>query len=185
MAIAGDAVIGEVEEAGVDAGYVEAPNWDVSLRKGHHEGLIDLVTFEKMQSRLQEGAKAPARKDINAEFPLRGFVSCGDCERPLTACWSKSKTGKKHPYYLCFTKGCPSYRKSIPRDRLEGEFDEIVRSLQPTETLVTIAKAMFNDAWTQRLAQANQMLDRAKADIRKIDAQIDQMLDRIVEADSL
>ncbi|MCV2890126.1 recombinase family protein [Ruegeria aquimaris] len=88
----------------VYAGYIEAPNWNVGLRKGHHEGLISYETYLKVQQRLREGARAPARKDISEDFPLRGFVTCGDCDKPLTACWSKSKTGAKHPYYMCFTK---------------------------------------------------------------------------------
>jgi hypothetical protein len=29
------------------AGYIEVPDWGVSLRKGKHEGLIDLQTFER------------------------------------------------------------------------------------------------------------------------------------------
>jgi hypothetical protein len=62
------------------------------------------------------------RKDINPDFPLRGFVLCNDCNNRLTANWSKSKTGKKHPCYLCFTKGCASHRKSIRRDVLEQAF---------------------------------------------------------------
>ena len=95
------------------AGYLEVPNWNVSLRKGQQEGLISLETFQKIQNRLRTGAKAPARRDISADFPLRGFVLCDDCGKPLTACWSKSKTGKQHPYYLCHTKTCASYRKSI------------------------------------------------------------------------
>ena len=47
------------------AGYIEAPKWNIALRKGHHEGLISYETFEKIQHRLEEGAYAPARKDIN------------------------------------------------------------------------------------------------------------------------
>ena len=58
------------------AGYLEVPNWNVSLRKGQHEGLISFETFQKIQNRLSTGAKAPARKDISADFPLRGFVLC-------------------------------------------------------------------------------------------------------------
>ncbi|MEM7212953.1 MAG: hypothetical protein AAF479_13855, partial [Pseudomonadota bacterium] len=27
-------------------------------------------------------------------------MCCADCGNPLTANWSKSKTGKRHPYYL-------------------------------------------------------------------------------------
>ena len=55
------------------AGYIDIPEWGVSLRKGHHEGLISLETHELIQQRIKDGARAPARKDINADFPLRGF----------------------------------------------------------------------------------------------------------------
>ena len=115
----------------VYAGYVEAPKWDISRRKGHHEPLISYETYERIQARLRNGAKAPARKDINGDFPLRGFVLCADCNTPLTACWSTSSTGAKHPYYLCPTKGCASYRKSIKRETLEGEFTDVLASLAP------------------------------------------------------
>ena len=74
------------------AGYIEVPDWDVSLRKGHHEGLIDLETFARIQDRMKEGARAPARKDISADFPLRGFITCGDCGKPLTANWTPRRT---------------------------------------------------------------------------------------------
>ena len=121
------------------AGYVESPNWGVGLRKGQHEGLIDLETFETIQARLKRTAKAPARKDINADFPLRGFILCGDCCKPLTACWSKGKN-KKYPYYLCPTKGCASYRKSIKREELEAQFEDVLQRLEPTENLFGLVK---------------------------------------------
>lgn len=70
------------------AGYVEAPQWDVPLRKGRHEGLISFETFEKIQRHLTEDARVPARVDINEDFPLRGAVACGCCGKPLTACWA-------------------------------------------------------------------------------------------------
>ena len=164
------------------AGYLEAPKWNVSLREGKHEGLISFATFEKIQDRLETGAKATARKDISADFPLRGFVLCGDCNKPLTACWSKSRTGKKHPYYLCPSKGCLSYRKSIRRDALETEFDELVATLQPAGQLFKIAKAMFKHAWNQRLAQTSVMIRTIEQDITKIEKQTEHLLDRIVDA---
>ena len=133
------------------AGYIEVPKWDVALRKGNHDGLITYETYEKIQDRLREGAKASARRDINEDFPLRGFILCDDCDKPLTACWSTSKTGKKHPYYLCPTKGCTSYRKSIRREELEGDFETMLESLQPSEGVFGMVRAMFKDAWEQRL----------------------------------
>ncbi len=123
-----------------DAGYIEVPNWDIPLRKGHHKGLISLETYQKIQDRLKGGVKSPMRKDINEDFPLRGFVVCGDCERPLTACWSKSKTGKKHPYYLCHNRACASHRKSIRRDQVEGDFEDLLLALKPTKGIFDLTK---------------------------------------------
>ena len=70
-------------------------------------------TYQKIQKRLNESACVPARKDINSDFPLRGFVICGDCGERLTGCWAKGRTSY-YAYYQCFSKGCPSYGKSIP-----------------------------------------------------------------------
>ena len=155
-----------------------------ALRKGHHEGLISLETFQAVQRRIKEDAKAPARKDISTDFPLRGFIVCNDCDKPLTANWSTSKTGKKHPYYMCFSKGCDSYRKSIRRDVLEGQFGEMVQNLQPTQGLIAIAKVMFKHAWKQRMAQAEGLLQAIKHDAAKIDKQIEGLLDRIVQSEN-
>lgn len=75
----------------VYAGYVEASNWGVSLRPGHHEPLISFETHKKIQDRMAGKAHAPARKNLDADFPLRGAVVCGHCGAPLTASWSKGK----------------------------------------------------------------------------------------------
>ena len=167
----------------VYSGYVEAPNWGVGLREGKHEGLITLETFEKIQSRLKSTAKAPARKDINEDFPLRGFILCDDCNKPLTACWSQGKN-RKYPYYWCATKGCSSHRKSISRDKLESEFEAVLHGLQPAEGMFHLVKTMFEDAWDMRLAQASQATKTLKAAVTKLESQIDTLLDRIVDSGS-
>jgi site-specific DNA recombinase len=165
------------------AGYVEAPKWDVSPRKGQHEPIISLETFERIQERVKGKARAPARKDISEDFPLRGFVLCDDCGEPMTSCWSKGRS-KLYPYYLCDTRGCDSNRKSIPRDKIEGGFAEILKGLQPTKQLFTLAKAMFSDAWDMRLAQAHQEKDEIAKQLRDTEKQIETLLERIVDADN-
>lgn len=136
------------------AGYVEAPKWKVSLRKGHHEPLISFETFERIQENLADGARPAARKDINEDFPLRGFVHCDDCGKAMMACWSKG-CRRHYAYYLCDTRGCPSKRKSISRSKIEDGFAEVLKSLQPTRHLFELAKVMFKDAWDMRLAEAH------------------------------
>ncbi|MEL6206680.1 MAG: recombinase family protein [Pseudomonadota bacterium] len=166
------------------AGCVQAPYWGVSLREGVHDGLIDYRTFERIQERLNGRAKAPARKDISADFPLRGFVLCDDCNAPLTACWSTSRSGAKHPYYLCKTRGCVSYRKSIRRADLEGAFATHLQALQPSRGLAAAARAMFDDLWERHVARFAERRTHAQDERTRIDKDIEKLVDLMVEADT-
>ncbi len=163
------------------AGMVEAPKWGVSLRKGQHEGLISFETFEKIQKRLKEGVRAPTRADISTDFVLRGSVCCAECDHPMTSCWSTSKTGKKHPYYMCFKKGCTEYRKSIRRDQIESDFEELLTELRPRRSLLDVTLAMFRSAWDYRMNSGKTQAKAFKRNLEKIDRQIEQLLDRIVD----
>lgn len=165
------------------AGYLESPNWDVSLRQGKHEGLISFATHLKIQERLKGSAKAAARKDINADFPLRGFVLCGDCNKPLTACWSKGKR-QKFAYYLCHNRVCESYRKSIPRQKIEDEFEALLGAMQPAGNIFQIARSMFKELWDHRLKHRAALAQSVKREVNKIEKQIEQFLDRIVNTDT-
>lgn len=163
------------------AGYVDAPNWGISLRPGQHEGLISFATFQKIQDRLNGINRAPYRKNLNEDFPLRGFVLCDDCGTPLTACWSKG-THSKHPYYLCPKRGCDSYGKSIRRDKIEGEFEQLLHHVKPTEKLFKVARMMFGELWDRRIKHAETQAKALGAQVLKIDNQVTAYLDRIVEA---
>jgi len=165
------------------AGYVHCDILGVSLTKGQHKGLITLETHDAMQARRNSTAVAPARKDINLDFPLRGFVTCSDCDKPLRSCWSKGKS-KKYPYYLCQSKGCESYGKSIPRAKLEGHFAELLKTMRPSQKLFQLVKAMLFDAWEQRSNQADEIKVTLKRDIRALEKQVDGLLDRMVETTS-
>ncbi len=165
------------------AGYVEAPKWKVSLRKGHHEPLISYEAYNQIQQNLVRGARPAARKDYNSDFPLRGFVLCDDCAKPMTAAWSRG-CRQRYAYYLCDTRGCPSKRKSIPRAKIEDGFADILQKLQPTAQLFSLAKAMFTDAWKLRFAQAEKEKAEVLRQLKDVDNQIENLVDRIVGASS-
>ncbi|AWX92644.1 resolvase [Paracoccus mutanolyticus] len=165
------------------AGYVEAPNWGISLRKGFHEPLIDLATHERIQARLRGSAVAPARKDINEDFPLRGFVLCDDCDQPMTSCWSKGRN-KHYAYYLCDTPNCASHRRSIPRADIEDGAEAILRCMRPARQFFALARAMFTDIWNARQAEAQRARAALSDQIRDIEKQIEGLLDRIMEGAS-
>ncbi|PQO24045.1 hypothetical protein C2I36_04630 [Rhodobacteraceae bacterium WD3A24] len=77
--------------------------------------------------------------------------------------------------------GCESYRKSIKREALEGEFEELLSRPEPSGGLFRLVRAMSKDAWNMRAAQASEVVAELKASVRTLDKQIDQLLDRIVE----
>jgi DNA invertase Pin-like site-specific DNA recombinase len=166
----------------VYAGMVEAPKWGVSLlRKGHHQPLINFETFQKIQDRLSGKARAPARKNIDHDFPLRGFVTCGHCATPLTACWAKG-CRSRYAYYFCPKRGCAVYGKSVRREILEGEFEVLLKELQPTVGLFRLARAMFEDSWNHRLANAAEQEKALKTELEKTQRSVEQFLDRIAVA---
>ncbi|MEL7106256.1 MAG: recombinase family protein [Pseudomonadota bacterium] len=163
------------------AGYITSERYGITFLKAQHDPLVSLDVFETVQERRDGSAYAPKRANIGNDFALRGFVSCGCCGNQLYSSWSKGKY-RRYAYYLCQTKGCEAYGKSIPRDKLESQVGEIIRTLEPTQGLLTIAKQMFKDAWVKRSAQAKEKVATAKHKITAIEKDIDQVLGRIMGA---
>ena len=162
------------------AGLVGSEVWGIPLRAGHHEPLISVATFQRIQDRLRGIDRAPSRKLIREDFPLRGFVMCDDCGHPLTACWSNGSHAK-HPYYLCPHRGCESYGKSIRRSVIEGEFESILRDAQPQPQLFAMAAAMFRKMWARRQADAGTRLKALKDELVRVERQVESVVERIVE----
>ncbi|MEM7500345.1 MAG: zinc ribbon domain-containing protein [Pseudomonadota bacterium] len=146
--------------------------------------LIDLATFEKIQQRLDGTVYAPARKDLGDFFALRVFVTCADCERPLYPSQSRRRDGGLFAHYCCHTKGCASFGKSIRRDKLEGDFEALLKAMRPTKGLPTLVREMFLHAWEQRRAQIAEMQGALRRNVTSVEKQIDGFLDTISDAGS-
>ena len=166
------------------AGMLDARSWNMGILKGNHKPIISYEAFLKNQELLLEKKRVTNRVNTGEDFILRGAVACGDCGHALTACWSTSKSGKKHPYYLCHKKGCPSHRKSIRRDKIEGEFADLLKSLQPTRPLFKIAGKMFKDLWDFQTLSNAERIKRLKSEMTKIDQDMSKLVDKLIETDN-
>ena len=175
--------VSEMFDRSVYAGHITHEDWGLRLVPGKHEPLISLETWQSIQDRRYGVAKVPARKDVSDEFPLRGFVCCSECSQPLTACWSKGRSAH-YPYYLCDTRGCSQARKSIRREKIEGEFETLLTSLKPTEGLFNLAFDMFRNLWDARIMSARTQGASLEKDIKLVEKKIAELLDRVVEASS-
>lgn len=118
------------------AGYIEYPKWHIPLMKGIHKPIISMETYQKIQERLTDKIPQRSRKDIKIDFPLRGHINCNYCNKPLTACWAKSKTGAKHPYYYCYSKMCVYKGKSIPQKHVHEHFLSFIQNLTPRKDIL-------------------------------------------------
>src|SRR5690606_22676009 len=70
------------------------------------------------------------------------------------------------------------------REIIEDEFEALLKSLRPAEGLFRCARAMFEELWNHRLAASESYARTLKAELAKIERQVEQFLDRIVDADT-
>lgn len=145
-------------------GHICSETYGINWLKAQHEPLISLETFDKVQERRTGVAKAPKRKNIGDHFALRGIVVCDGCDVPLRSSLTRGNGGH-YAYYLCQTKGCEHYGKSIKRDQLEGDVGEIIKSLQPNVRSIRLLTDMFRHIWTTRRDQAADIARAAKRQI--------------------
>ena len=159
-------------------GVVRVPkhdNIEEHLVKGLHKPLITKELFDKVQDVLN-GRKRdlPAfeyQKDI---YPLRGYLQCRFCGRPITASASTGKMGNKFHYYHC-QKGCKE------RFKVALANDKAMEMLLDTLTLAPAAKLlnMMLKGFGKENAEANEI------EQKKIDAEIKKIKTRLDNAQSL
>ncbi len=129
------------------AGYIEYPDWKVARRIGHHKSLIPKEIFEKIQNKLKGKISMRYRKDVNVDFPLRGFILCSECERELTSSWCSGRHNKKYPYYRCVWPQCPMKNKSIQRHLPENQLLDILQKSKPKQELLDYIKSRLVIKW--------------------------------------
>lgn len=163
------------------SGHICSDHYDIHWLKGHHEPIISLDLFEKVQERRKGLAHAPKRANIGDDFALRGIAACASCGANLRSSWSRG-CRQQYAYYLCQTKGCDSYGKSIPRDKLEDDVGEIIKSLEPGPNMIDLVTAMFRTAWDAKLTQAKTIITSSKQEVARLEKEIETILDRIMSA---
>ena len=169
------------------AGYINYEPYGISMLKGRHEPLISLATYQKIQERLKGKPTFPLRLDVNPSFPLRSFVKCSGCGVPLKAAHSKGRS-KHYAYYVCQTKSqkesgqkCEFYGKSIRGEKLEGEFEDILKRLKPSNDLSDIAAHMFKVLWDRNVAALKSRQKAAQAALTAVEDKIAILVERVVE----
>ncbi len=91
--------------------------------KGIHDPLISKTVFDKVQHYIDGGKRQykVAHKKVNEKFPLKDFVLCPSCHKPLKASSSKGRN-QYYSYYHC-AKPCNTRYKA---DDVENWFNSFL-----------------------------------------------------------
>lgn len=177
--------------------------WGVSLRRGVHEPLVSLETFDKVQEKLaasRAGRLPPslnrhyanlgtttigsAGQSVPGVFVLRGTVQCGACGRRLTGSLSRGKMGRRYPYYHCHDGGCPLYGKTVPQALLEEEFGEFLRGLNVTEEVLDAARLHVETLFTRIQEDGQRRRKEAEEELRQAEERIARLTEKIASSTS-
>ena len=160
------------------AGRVEMPRWGIS-RRGDFEPLVDEVTFDLVQSRLDDVKRSQrvANAKDHPDFPLRRFVRCGRCdEQGLTGAWSRGRSGRRFGYYQCRRCGL-----RVSKPDLEAAFVDLLTRLQPKPTYLRLFKAIVVDVWQRREHSAREDRTRHERQVAALRAKMDRVSDLLAD----
>ncbi len=116
---------------------------------------------------------APKQRN-DPDFPLRGYVRCETCGKPLTASWSKGRSDY-YAYYHCRGR-CRAV--NISKAKLEELFVDELARLQPTAGFMRLVKDRVLHAWREMKTDAAQRI----AEIERKQKAIREKLDRLDQA---
>lgn len=134
----------------VYAGLLVVDKWG-ERRRGDFEALVSQELFDRVQALLDgKRVNVTPRLRSNPDFPLRHFVKCGCCGKPLTGGWSKGRS-KLYANYRCQNLQCKGV--SITKTDLENGFVEFLERLQPRPEYVKLFNEIVLDVWKERQVQ--------------------------------
>jgi site-specific DNA recombinase len=164
-------------------GLVGLEKWDIAYRKGQHEPLISVELFELVQNRLAGKSVVADREDKREKFPLRGFVLCHSCHRPMTASSSTGRKRKRYPYYHCSNRECNEKSGNIRQVDLEGAFIKLLESLTPKPGVTNLTAAIVNEVYRKKIKDFDSENKRIQRDLEDSKNFSAKLIDRIVRSD--
>jgi site-specific DNA recombinase len=155
------------------AGRIVLPRWGIDCR-GDFEPLVGESVFRRVQLRLNgRGVEPKPHVKDRDDFPLRRFLKCAKCARPISGSWSKGRKDR-YGYYHC--PKCRGVRGR--REAIEKRFLEHLESLKPEPGYLRLFRAVVLDVWRAEQERARE-IQRLKAE--RV-AELQQRADRLEEA---
>jgi site-specific DNA recombinase len=149
--------------------------WDAREYDGKHLPMVTKEEFARVQEVIAQRDRSTAHHKDRDDFPLRGFVKCESCLRPLTGAYSRGRN-RRYAYYLCQARGCPRRGKSHPVGVVHTEFEALLASLSPVPDLLTAVREMVVEQAEMLAAAASGRIRTAAVRARQVDRELEELI---------
>ena len=141
--------------------------------------LIDPDMFDRLQAIVGVNKNLPQVRDDD-QYPLRNWVRCGVCERPLTASQSRGKGGKRYAYYHCYAEGCGAVR--VPVTKMQEHYEELLTGISHrVSPVLKLLREIVIDWWTQKQDEITAAQVRIDKRIQKLETKKSRLIDAFLD----
>ena len=137
---------------------------------GIHEPLISKELFDQVQKAFSQNGKPNTKKHY---FPLLGLASCTNCNSPMTG-----ERQKGHHYYRCTRKRGECHEPYTREEHFAAQINAAIAKV----ALPDPAYQKMLAAWAKERAETTIPLVQIKTDRLKEISQIQEKLDRLLDA---
>jgi DNA invertase Pin-like site-specific DNA recombinase len=147
--------------------------------EGIHQPLVSKKTFDTVQSVLdgRNKQKGKTHKKVNPNFPLRGFVMCPKCNRPLSASSSKGRGGY-YSYYHCFSP-CDV---RIKKEDVHTWFEEFLRSISLDGNSYALLTELIREEF-KKIDRESSLGPKHYEKIKNLETKLEKIQDLFIEGD--
>jgi site-specific DNA recombinase len=124
------------------------------VARGAFEPLITEELFDRAQQNLNGRSKRQKHFKHHEDWPLRRFVLCGSCGKPLTSGWVKNSKGQPYGFYFCAQKGCRAV--SARKEDIEQDWLNLLAMMQPTMEGVNQVAEAAAASWQHRRVRSEE-----------------------------
>ena len=164
-------------------GVIHYPEWGLEDIKGIHSGIISEELFQKVQIRLKnKGSKKHTRIGLD-EFPLKGNLVCGACNKMMVASPSKGRNEYYH-YYRCNSKNiiCNTSPKSHGRQKMHDQFLKLLDKARINPQVLQVADAIFEDTFKRNNDHLRGIEESNTIKLKSLHLEKDRQIKRIVSS---
>ena len=158
------------------AGWVSVPSWG-ARKKGNFEPIVSQELFDTVQA-LLTGKRPSVIPHVrnHPDFPLRCFVRCGGCNKPLTGSFSTGRKAKRYPYYHC--PKCKGVRAR--KIDFETRFTDFLGRLQPKPEYLKLFREIVLDVWKQKQEESLVQSVVSKQQFEELQDKKEKLIDAFV-----